>query len=166
LQKQSVDKGMQYILDASYFFSEQDISGDLWTTEKVRKEVKDFASRARFNILLENGLKIGEPSSDELALVKTTSQKSGDLRVLSDTDISVIALGLSLRGTVVSGDFAVQNVCCHLKIPVLSLKTKTAKKKVWKLICSGCGAEIPPGDSECPVCGSKPIMRGTEKARQ
>jgi len=162
---QSADKGMKYILDSSYFFSEQDISGDLWTTEEVREEVKDFASRARFNILLENGLKIGAPGSEELALVKATSQKSGDLRVLSDTDISVIALGKSLQGTVVSGDFAVQNVCRHLNISVISLKSKTAKKKVWKLICSGCGAEIPPGESECPICGSKPIMRGTEKSR-
>jgi len=165
LLTQSADKGMQYILDASYFFTEQDFSGDLWTTEEVRKEVKDFSSRARFNILLENGLKIGAPGSEELAKVKTTSEKSGDLRVLSDTDISVIALGLSLQGTVVSGDFAVQNVCRHLKIPIISLKTKTAKKKVWKLICSGCGAEIPLGEKDCPICGSKPVLRGTENPR-
>ena len=96
--------------------------------------------------------------------MKEAAEKSGDLRVLSDTDISVIAFGLSTGGTVVSGDFAVQNVCRHLKVPVKSLLSKTAKKKVWKLLCSGCGAEIPAGEKDCPICGSPPKMRGTEKA--
>jgi len=157
---------MQYILDASFFFTEQSLNGELWTTEEVQEEVKDFSSRARFNLLLDNGLKIGAPGLSELKQVKESAIKSGDMRVLSETDISVIALGLFLHGTVVSGDYAVQNVCRHLNIEVISLQSKSAKKKVWKLICSGCGAEIPPGESDCPICGSKPVMRGTEKPRQ
>lgn len=158
-----------YILDSSFFFGEtykqMSLGHDLWTTERVRDEVKDFSSRAAFGILEDAGLKIGEASSADFAAVRDAAEKSGDLRVLSETDISVIALGLSLGGSVVSGDFAVQNVCRHLKIPVISLKSKTAKKKVWKRICSGCGAEIPPEYEECQICGSKPVMRGTEKKR-
>jgi len=154
---------MQYILDASYFFSEHKLSGDLWTTEEVQDEVKDFSSRAKFNLYLDNGMKIGAPDSSEVEMVKEVAVKSGDMRVLSETDVSVIALGLHLHGTVVSGDFAVQNVCRHLKIEVISLQAKAAKKKIWKLICSGCGAEIPAGETDCPICGSKPVMRGTEK---
>ncbi len=154
---------MQYILDASYFFADHSLEGELWTTDEVRDEVKDFSSRARFNLLLENGLKIGKASVKEFKEVQKCAEITGDLRVLSETDLSVIALGLSLGGTVVSGDFAVQNCCRHLHIQVLSLKEKTAKKKVWKLICSGCGAEIPAGEKDCPICGSAPIKRGTEK---
>ena len=154
---------MQYILDASYFFADRFLEGELWTTDEVRDEVKDFSSRARFNLLMENGLKIGSASVQEMKMVQECAEKSGDLRVLSKTDLSVVALGLSLRGTVVSGDFAVQNICRHLNIRVMSLQEKTAKKKVWKLICSGCGAEIPIGEKDCPICGSAPIKRGTEK---
>jgi len=154
-----------YVLDSSFFFGNNSLSldGELWTTDLVREEIKDFSSRARLQILEDSGLKIGQASSDALQKVTEVAESSGDLRVLSSTDLSVIALGFSLQGTVVSADFAVQNVCKHLNIPVRSLLIKTAKKKIWKRICSGCGAEIPNGESECPICGSKPIRRGTEK---
>lgn len=156
-----------YILDSSFFFDEKylTLDGELWTTDQVRDEIKDFSSRARLQILEDNGLKIGQASSEEIQHVRDVAESSGDLRVLSSTDISVIALGLSLHGTVLSADFAVQNVCKHLNIPVKSLLEKTAKKKVWKRICSGCGAEIPNGESECPICGSKPLLRSTEKKK-
>lgn len=156
-----------YILDSSFFFGGKPpvLDGELWTTDLVRDEVKDFSSRAQFTILADSGLKIGQASADDIRRVREAAAASGDLRVLSETDISVIALGLSLQGTVVSADYAVQNVCRHLSIPVHSLRSKTAKKKVWKSICSGCGAEIPAGYTECPVCGSPPVRRGTEKNR-
>lgn len=165
------DKSIQYILDASFFFvdaqakdSLPNISdAELWTTDMVADEIKDLASKMRFEVLLSNGLKIGAPSNADIEVVKAKALASGDARVLSDTDISVIALALSMNGTVVSGDFAVQNVCRHLKIKIISLRDKTAKKKVWKLICSGCGAEIPAGNTDCPICGSLPKKRGTER---
>ncbi|HJJ47142.1 MAG TPA: nucleotide-binding protein, partial [Methanocorpusculum sp.] len=139
-----------YILDSSFFFGGKPLvlDGELWTTDSVREEIKDFSSRARLQILEDNGLKIGQASSEDIRKVTAAAEASGDLRVLSSTDISVIALGLSLQGTVVSADFAVQNVCKHLNIPVRSLLAKTAKKKIWKRICSGCGAEIPDGEAE------------------
>ena len=156
-----------YILDSSFFFGETykqcPLDGELWTTGQVREEVRDFASRAAFGIMEDAGLKIGAATAADVSAVKEAAAASGDLRVLSETDISVIALALSLEGTVVSSDFAVQNVCRHLKIPVKSLRAKTAKKKTWKRICSGCGAEIPDGFDECQICGSKPVPRGTEK---
>ena len=102
---------MQYILDASYFFEDHPLEGELWTTEKVQDEVKDFSSRARFNLLLEHGMRIGNASPKQFKLVQECAEKSGDLRVLSEPDLSVVALGLSLGGTVVSSDFAVQNLC-------------------------------------------------------
>ena len=155
---------MQYILDASFFFAENRLEGDLWTTAEVADEIRDHVSKMRFEVLSAEGLKIGGAGPAETAAVKSAAEKSGDLRVLSDTDISVIAFALASGGTVVSGDFAVQNVCRHLKIPVKSLLSKTAKKMVWKPICSGCGAEIPAGEADCPICGAPPKKRGTEKA--
>ena len=158
----------RYILDSSFFFGETyktcRLEGELLTTDEVKAEIKDFSSRTAFSLMEDAGLKINSAAPADVSAVKAAAAASGDLRVLSDTDISVIALALSMEGTVVSGDFAVQNVCRHLQIPVKSLLTKTAKKKVWKRICSGCGAEIPDGCDECQICGSKPVPRGTEKS--
>lgn len=117
----------------------------------------------RFEVMTANGLCVTEAESDALLAVTKTALSSGDARVLSDTDLSVIALALSLEGTVISDDFAVQNVCRHLKIPFRSILQKRAKKRVWKKICSGCGAVIPENEPDCPVCGCPPVRRGTEK---
>ncbi|WP_042697152.1 NOB1 family endonuclease [Methanocorpusculum bavaricum] len=157
---------MKYILDSSYFFGHYNLDGEFFTTPEVVGELKDLASKMRYEILAEKGLVVTEPEAEHLFAATNAALKSGDARVLSDTDISVIALGLTLEGTVVTDDFAVQNVCRHLKIPFRSIMQRRAKKRVWKLICSGCGAEIPPGQPDCPVCGSAPIQRGTEKEKR
>jgi len=154
---------MKYILDSSYFFGDYTLDGELFTTPEVIGELKDLASKMRYEIMTENGLVVTEPEAEDVFAATNAALKSGDARVLSDTDISVIALGLTLNGTVVSDDFAVQNVCRHLKILCKNILQKKAKKRVWKQICSGCGAEIPAGESDCPICGSDPIKRGTEK---
>jgi len=157
---------MKYILDSSYFFGDYLLNGELFTTPEVVDELKDLVSKMRYEILVENGLVVTEPEPDAKSAAKNAALKSGDAKVLSDTDISVIALGQTLEGTVVSDDFAVQNVCRHLKIPVQNILQRKAKKRIWKQICSGCGAEIPIKETDCPICGSAPIKRGTEKAKR
>lgn len=154
---------MKYILDSSYFFGNYNLSGEFFTTPEVVDELKDAVSKMRYEVLVSNGLCVTEPSPDALSKATEAALKSGDARVLSDTDISVISLGISLEGTVVSDDFAVQNVCRHLKQPFQSIVQKRAKKRVWKKICSGCGKEIPENEEVCPTCGSEPIKRKTEK---
>ena len=157
---------MKYILDSSYFFGDYTLEGKLFTTPEVVGELKDLASKMRYEIMVGNGLVVTEPEAEDLFAATNAALKSGDARVLSDTDISVIALGLTLEGTVITDDFAVQNVCRHLKILFKPILQRKAKKRVWKLICSGCGAEIPPGQPDCPICGSAPIQRGTEKTKR
>lgn len=154
---------MRYILDASFFFGEYPFCGEFATTPEVVAELRDVTSKMRFEVMQSRGLLISEADAAAVDRVRDAANRSGDARVLSETDISVIALGLALSGTVVSDDFAVQNVCRHLKIPVQNMMQKKAKRRVWKCICSGCGAEIPAGEVDCPVCGSPPVRRGTEK---
>ncbi len=153
---------MKYILDSSYFFGDYTLDGELFTTPEVVSELKDLASKMRFEIMTEKGLVTTEPEAEHVFAATNAALKSGDARVLSDTDISVIALGLTLDGTVISDDFAVQNVCRHLKISAKGILQRNAKKRVWKKICSGCGAEIPADEEDCPICGSAPIRRGTD----
>jgi len=157
---------MKYILDSSFFFGEYSFDGEYFTTPEVVEELKDITSRMRFEVCVSNGLCVSEAEADDLLLVTKAALASGDARVLSDTDLSVVALALSLAGSVVSDDFAVQNVCRHLKVPFCSMMQKRAKKRVWKKICSGCGAVIPENEVDCPICGSAPIKRGSEKPRK
>ena len=157
---------MKYILDSSFFFGDYSLEGELFTTPEVVEELKDITSKMRFEVLTAGGLCVTEAEADDLLAVTKAALASGDARVLSDTDLSVIALGISQGGTVVSDDFAVQNVCRHLKMPFKSILQKRVKKRVWKKICSGCGAVIPENESECPICGSAPVKRGTERPRK
>ncbi|HJJ99494.1 MAG TPA: nucleotide-binding protein [Methanocorpusculum sp.] len=150
-------------MDTSFFFGEYPFYGEFATTPEVVAELRDVTSMMRYEVMQSQGLSLCEPEPAAVATVRAAAMGSGDLRVLSETDISVIALGLALSGTVVSDDFAVQNVCRHLKIPVQNMMQKKAKLHVWKCICSGCGTEIPAGEMECTVCGSPPVRRGTEK---
>lgn len=154
---------MRYILDSSFFFGDYSLNGELFTTPEVVEELKDHISKMRYEVLVSNGLCITEPEPADIFKVTQAALKSGDARVLSDTDISVIALTSSLNGTAVSDDFAVQNVCRHLKLEFKNINQRRAKKRVWKKICSGCGKIIPDDCDECPICGSKPIRRKTEK---
>ena len=157
---------MKYILDSSYFFGDYTLEGEVYTTPEVVGELKDLASKMRYEIMVENGLVVTEPEAEDILRTTTAALKSGDASVLSDTDISVIALGLTLEGTVVSDDYAVQNVCRHLKIQSKSILQKNVKKRVWKKICSGCGAEMPADEVDCPICGSVPLLRGTDKRKK
>ena len=101
---------MRYILDASFFFGEYPFCGEFATTPEVVAELRDVTSKMRFEVMQSRGLVISDPEPAAVTNVRDAAKRSGDLRVLSETDISVIALGLSLSGTVVSDDFAVQNV--------------------------------------------------------
>lgn len=156
---------MRYVLDASYFFGDYPFSGEFFTTPEVVAELRDITAKMRYEVLQSRGLIVSSPDATAVSATRETAERSGDARVLSDTDLSVIALGISLKGTVVSDDFAVQNVCRHQKIPIQNMVQKKAKRRVWKCICSGCGAEIPEGKPECQICGSPPVRRGTEKKK-
>jgi UPF0271 protein len=89
--------------------------------------------------------------------VKGVMERSGDAGVLSSTDAGVLALALDTGGTVVTDDFALQNVAHHLHIPVQPLHQRQAQARTWRYRCSGCGRY---GDrlGSCPVCGS-PMKR-------
>ncbi|HJJ90355.1 MAG TPA: nucleotide-binding protein [Methanocorpusculum sp.] len=154
---------MRYILDTSFFFGEYPFHGEFITTPQVVVELRDAISKMRFEVMRSRGLSLSEPEPVAIAEVRDTAAFSGDLLALSEADISVIALGLSLSGVVVSDDFSVQNVCRHLKIPVQNMMQKKAKRRIWRRICSGCGSEISSGERKCSICGSPPVRRGSRK---
>ena len=55
-------------------------------------------------------LRTSDCTQTSLKKVEDEAKKSGDLGRLSPVDMTVIALGLDLQGTVYSDDFSIQNV--------------------------------------------------------
>ena len=148
---------MRSVLDTSLFFTEYPLSGDLFTTPSVIAELTDLRSKCRYETLLAQGLLVSEPDKDSLARVQEAAYRVGDAERLSQTDSDILALAFDLGATILSDDFAVQNVALVLSIPVQPVQQRGAKKRVWKFRCSGC-KRFYRASGECPVCGS-PIKR-------
>jgi len=108
--------------------------------------------------LLEIGLKVRDPIDNLRARKAATS--TGDIELLSETDISVIALAIEMENVLVlTDDFRIQNVLRSLGIrfqPAGEIGDRTVKEVWnWTFRCRGCGRyfEEEPGQ-DCPICGS------------
>ncbi len=144
---------MNYILDASVFFSSFRVEPGSFTTPTVEGELEDLASKCRFDLLADQAMQVRAPSAQAVEDIREASRKSGDLPVLSATDIDLLALATELGGTIVTDDYAIQNVAIHLGIPVLPIHQRPAEKRTWKYRCTGCGRYYK-DVGECPVCGA------------
>jgi endoribonuclease Nob1 len=100
-------------------------------------------------------LKTSDCTRASVKKVKDEAKKSGDLGRLSPVDITVIALGLDLEGTVLSDDYSIQNVCARLGIQYRAVGMNGIKKvEKWNYQCIGCGKWFKEKADECPICGS------------
>ena len=109
-------------------------------------------------------IKVMRPSEKSISKVKEAAEKSGDLDVLSRTDIEVLALALDLNGTVVTNDFAVQNVASALGLKFEPVGREIRKQVRWEWYCPACGRTYN-RKGECEYCGT-PLKRrpkGREK---
>ena len=100
-------------------------------------------------------LKILEPDKECLRQVITMAKKTGDYEKLSTADVSILALAFQLKSTLISDDYAVQNIAAILKIPVGSIGTKgITKVRRWINFCNACGKAYGPNISQCMLCGN------------
>jgi len=138
--------------DSTFFFTEIPLEGDLILPPAVADELKDLNSKMRFEKYREAGLMISEPSRESRDKVRQAALKSGDISVLSETDIDVVALASETEAAVATDDFALSNTAQHMGIEVIPLQQRAAKKKKWRYRCTGCGRYYShPGI--CEVCG-------------
>ena len=138
--------------DSTFFFTDLPLEGDLIVPPAVIGELKDLNSKMRFEKYRESGLAISEPGPGSIEEVKKAALKSGDIPVLSATDIDVAALAYETGAAVATDDFALSNTAQHMGIEVIPLQQKVAKKKKWRYRCTGCGRYYSePGI--CEVCG-------------
>jgi len=148
---------MKKVLDASVFFSDVHLEGDLFTTPSVVAELKDLSSKVRFDLSREKGLVVCEPDPLALARVKEVTAAAGEGESLSATDMDILAAAVQLQAAVVTDDYALRNVARHLEVPVIPLRQRKTAGIRWKYRCTGCG-RYGEGPGECPVCGA-PVKR-------
>jgi UPF0271 protein len=145
---------MKRVLDASAFFADLNLAGSLFTTPSVVDELKDLAAKCRFDAYVAEGLIVMEGSADARGRVLQAAGMSGDAQAISATDAGILALALDLHATLVTDDFAVQNVAYRLKITVQPIRQRKAKSRTWKYRCAGCGRYFDhPGI--CDYCGAE-----------
>jgi endoribonuclease Nob1 len=132
------------------------------TSSDVISEIKDLKSQITMQTALDHGtIIIEEPNSSALNQVQGAIESSGDILRLSEVDITVVALAVSLqknyKPTVVTDDYSIQNILKILEIPYRSVLTEGIKETYgWIKICRGCRKKYPVDYKweDCEICGA------------
>ncbi len=142
-----------FVLDTSAILSRKiSIADDNYIfTPGVISEIK----KGKLKIILDSvPLNIRRPGKESVKVVIKAAGETGDLHVLSDVDIEVIAMAYEIHGTIISDDYAIQNVARHMHIKYEGADIKTIEKKLkWKYRCTGCHRIYNNYVNTCPVCG-------------
>ena len=156
------------LLDTSAFilgYGAMDTDAEHFSVPAVQAELREGSlHRLRFDNAARNGhLKVLTPPPWSLESLDEVVKEMGEKGILSNADTQLLALGLSLQSegmppTVVSDDYAVQNVANKLGLGFRSLATHGIIQRFeWIIYCPGCwrSYESPQRDNICPVCGTK-----------
>jgi len=143
------------VLDASAFIEEYEPEGDTATIPRVRDELDD-ASGFRFDAMEGSGMLIHIPDEQTIETVRSAARTTGDETVLSETDTRLLGAALELEGTVVTDDYAIQNVAGTLEIEVeVIAQDGITEQREWLFQCQGCGREFEAEKPRCPICGTE-----------
>ncbi|MFB6111770.1 MAG: NOB1 family endonuclease [Halobacteriaceae archaeon] len=143
-----------YVLDATAFMEGHEVDGPTATVPRVRDELED-ASAYRFDAMEGSGMHIQIPDDAALDRVRQAATETGDVGTLSDTDLQLLAGAFELDATLLTDDYAMQNVAERLDIPVeLIARDGITEERDWQFQCQGCGREFDEHHDRCPVCGT------------
>lgn len=143
-----------YVLDASAFIEEFETEEPVATIPAVREELKDGAGY-RYDAMEGAGMHVHIPDADVLDRVRRAADSTGDLDVLSETDLRLLAAAYELDGTLVTDDYAMQNVAESLELSTeVVAQDGITERRDWHFQCQGCGREFEEQHDRCPVCGS------------
>ncbi len=158
-----------YVLDATPIISgyTPSLTGALhFTTNEVLEELNDTT---RFRLALNRGwLEVREPSKTSLERTMKTASQTGDRNVLSEADLSILALSLDLQEegnkiTLLTDDYSVQNVATKLGLRPRRYLWRGIKRTIqWIQYCPRCGKTYKTSIRVCLNCGST-LKRKAEK---
>lgn len=152
------------VLDSSAIFrSDLNYSdGGYIITNGVLSEITDENVKAIIDLSLGRGyIKVSVPGEKSINAVINKAKETGDSSVLSAQDLEVLAAGYEKKASIVSDDYAIQNVAKALGLKVEETFHEGIKKQLtWEKACVGCGKKFPADyKGSCPVCGQKTKRR-------
>ena len=144
------------VLDTSAILSGRWQGGDTVTAPGVIDEFEEGGHSWRMlQYAREAGLHVRLPPESAVETVRAAAQRTGDLPMLTDTDIEVLALAVSLDdGVVVTDDYAIQNVAHELDVQYEAVVQDGIREQFeWKYRCASCRQWVNEEREDCPVCG-------------
>ena len=143
-----------HVLDSSAFIHEYHTSEQMASVPAVAEEL-DGESAYRFDAMEGAGMHIHIPADNTVETIERAAVETGDGEELSDTDVRLIAAAFELDGTLVTDDYAMQNVAEHLGVVVEAIaRDGITEQRDWRFQCQGCGREFDEHRDRCPICGS------------
>ncbi|RCU46817.1 DNA-binding protein [Haloplanus salinus] len=143
-----------HVLDSSAFIHEYHTSEQMASVPAVAEEL-DGESAYRFDAMEGAGMHIHIPADNTVETIERAAVETGDGEELSDTDVRLIAAAFELDGTLVTDDYAMQNVAEHLGVVVEAIaRDGITEQRDWRFQCQGCGREFDDHRDRCPICGS------------
>jgi UPF0271 protein len=142
------------LLDSSAFINDYHTDEEMGSIPAVRDEL-DGSALMRFEAMEGAGMHIHIPTEETVATVRRAAGETGDAGVLSETDVRLVAAAFELDATLVTDDYAMQNVADHLNVTcdVVSQDGITDARQ-WRFQCQGCGREFDDDKDRCPICGA------------
>ena len=147
-----------YVLDSSAFIHEYHTIEQTASIPLVREELED-ESAYRYDAMEGSGMHIHISTDETIDTVRRAADELGDLDELSRTDIRLVATTFELDGTLVTDDYAMQNVAEKLNVTVeVIAREGISEQRHWIFQCQGCGREFDEQRDRCEICGS-PVSR-------
>ncbi|MEJ2249789.1 MAG: PIN domain-containing protein [Candidatus Lokiarchaeota archaeon] len=157
------------------------IKEEIYTTQNVLDEIKVSRYQEKNRNILNrihaaidnNKLIIKSPQVKYFNKVVETSKQTGDFKILSETDIELIALTLEfqeqgLNVILYTNDYSMENVCSELKVQFSALGINGIQSKmVFEAYCPFCEIIYPPDflNMYCERCGEKIRRRRKKNGR-
>ena len=143
-----------HVLDTTAFITEYHTADDTATVPSVRDELEG-ESVYRYDAMEGADMYVHLPEGGTTERVRRAAENTGDGAVLSDTDVSLLAAAFELDATLVTDDYAMQNVASRLDVDAeVIAQDGIAEERDWSFQCQGCGREFDENKERCPICGS------------
>ena len=142
------------VLDSSAFIDDYTTEEPIATIPLVREELEDEAGY-RFDALEGSGMRIHIPDPGTVERVERAARETGDAETLSRTDVLLLAAAFELDATLVTDDYAMQNVAEKLDVGVeVVAQEGIDERRDWDFQCQGCGRTFDDHRDRCAICGS------------
>ncbi|MFC7069446.1 NOB1 family endonuclease [Halobaculum lipolyticum] len=142
------------VLDSSAFIHGYDSDDDTVSIPEVQAELTGETA-LRFDAEEGAGMRVHVPGEGAIGRVRSAAGETGDLAELSDTDLRLLAAAFELDATLVTDDYAMQNVAERMDVRVNVIARDGISEEIeWRFQCSGCGRTFDEDRDRCPVCGS------------